>query len=365
MLREFLTEHRDAILARARAKVASRRVPIASEQELAVGVPAFLAQLTDLLRQEQQPPASHAVSTTAERAHGAVGESADRQGDAQLRAGLTVAQVVEGYGDVCQAITEEAVEAHAPIGLDEYHTLNLCLDVATARAVTAFSGGHDRRTAAAETERLGVLAHELRNLLSTALLAYHALQRGGAGVQGSTGAALGRSLRGLRDLVDRSLAQVRLSAALRNPERVELAPFIEEMEVGATLDAKAKGLALDVPAVENGLRVNADRPLLASAVGNLVQNAIKFTPPGGRVSLSSHRDSQHVVIDVEDQCGGLPEGQAEAMFRPFERQASNATGLGLGLKISRDAVTANGGEIHVHNLPGRGCVFSIVLPAVE
>lgn len=365
MLHEFLVRHHDAIVARARAKVAARRVPIASEEELADGVPAFLAQLTDLLRAEEQPPPSHAGSTSVERVQGAMGESADRHGDEQLRAGLTVAQVIEGYGDVCQAITEEAAEANAPIGADEYHTLNLCLDVATARAVTAFSGARDRRTAAAETERLGVLAHELRNLLSTALLAYHALLRGGTAIEGSTGAVLGRSLRGLRDLIDRALAEVRLSAALRSPERVEVAPFIEEMEVGAALDAKAKGLALEVPAVEQGLSVNADRPLLASAVGNLVQNAIKFTPAGGRVSLSSHRDSRHVVIDVEDECGGLAEGQAEAMFRPFERQGTDASGLGLGLKISQDAVTANGGEIHVHNLPGRGCVFSIVLPAVE
>ncbi|WP_242394789.1 sensor histidine kinase [Anaeromyxobacter oryzisoli] len=365
MRHEFLTRHRDAIIDRARAKVAARLVPLASPIELTDGVPAFLAQLTELLREESRPSPAAVVSTTVGRAHEVLGTSADLQGDVLLRGGLSVAQVVEGYGDVCQAITEHAAETNATVSVDEYHTLNLCLDVATARAVTAFSGARDRRTATQETERLGVLAHEMRNLLSTALLAYQALKSGAVGVDGSTGAVLGRSLRGLRDIIDRSLTEVRLAATLRNPERVELGQFIEEMEVAAALDAKAKGLALNVPTVEPGLAVHVDRPLLASAVGNLVQNAIKFTPAGGRVSLMGHRNATQILIDVEDQCGGLQDGHAETMFRPFDRKGANTSGLGLGLKISHDAVTANGGEIRVRNLPGKGCVFSIALPPIE
>jgi signal transduction histidine kinase len=291
-----------------------------------------------------------------------MGGAADQQGDAVLRVGLTVAQVVEGYGDVCQAITAHAGETNATISVDEYRTLNLCLDVVTARAVTAFSEARDRRTAAQETERLGVLAHEMRNLLSTAMLSYQVLKSGGVGIDGSTGALLGRSLRGLRDIIDRSLAQVRLAATLHDPERVDLSQFIEEMEVGAALDAKTKGLELSVPKVEHGLAVHVDRPLLASSVANLIQNAIKFTPAGGRVSLTGHRNATHVLIDVEDGCGGLPDGRAETMFRPFERGEGKASGLGLGLKISHDAVTANGGEIRVRNMPGKGCVFTIALP---
>ncbi|ABC82214.1 sensor histidine kinase [Anaeromyxobacter dehalogenans] len=367
MLHEFLNQHRDAIIERARARVAARRVPLPSRSELTEGVPAFLTQLAELLREEVQPSRSVFVATTPGRAHEAMGNAADQQGDDLLRAGLTVAQVVEGYGDVCQAVTEYASELKAPISLDEYHTLNLCLDVATARAVSAFSAARDRRTTTQETERLGVLAHEMRNLLSTAMLSYQALKGGGVGIDGSTGAVLGRSLRGLRDLIDRSLTEVRLAATLLDPERVVLAEFIEEMEVSAALDATAKGLALDVPAVEPGVAVNVDRPLLASAVANLVQNAIKFTPAGGRVSLTGRRNATHVLIEVEDECGGLPEGRAETMFQPFDRGGTDAgpPGLGLGLKISRDAVMANDGQIQVRNLPGRGCVFSIALAPVE
>lgn len=358
VLHEFLTQHRDAIVERARVRAAARPVPLASPAELATGIPLFLGQLTELLR------AGGEIGATDARAHATMGRTADEQGDALQRAGLTVAQVVEGYGDVCQAITDHAIETGASIGVDEYRTLNLCLDVATARAVTAFSAGRDRVVESGEVERLGVLAHELRNLLSTASLAYQALKRGGVGIDGSTGALLGRSLRGLQDAIDRSLAEVRITATLRNPERVRLAPFVEDMEVGAALDAKEKGLALHVPAVDGALAVQADRPLLTSAVANLLQNAIKFTPRGGRVSLSVHGNATHVLIDVEDECGGLAEGHADAMFRPFDTRGADRGGLGLGLKITRDAVAANGGEIQVRNLPGKGCRFRIALPAV-
>ncbi len=335
---------------------------MATPEEIARGVPLFLSQLTELLREDRR--AAPGPGTSDERAHAVVGGDADRQGDALLRAGMTVAQVVEGYGDVCQAITELARELDATIGADEYRTLNLCVDVAAARAVTAFSTARDRQVEDREVERLGKLSHELRNFLSSAFLAVQALKVRGAGIDGSTGALLERSLRGLRDLVDRSLAEVRLAATLLNRERVVLAELVEEAEVGAALDAKARGVALEVPPVEHALAVEVDRPLLASAVGNLVQNAIKFTLPGGRVTLRAHRGPAQVHIDVEDECGGLSDGVAEAMFQPFAQHGEDRAGLGLGLKISRDAVKANGGEIGVRNLPGRGCVFSIVLPLV-
>jgi signal transduction histidine kinase len=194
------------------------------------------------------------------------------------------------------------------------------------------------------------------------MLSFEALKRGSVGVASLTGAVLGRSLQGLRDVVDRSLAQVRLAATLHSPERVAVAQFIEDVEVAAALDAEARGVELCVAPGEHGLAVHVDRALLASAVGNLVQNAIKFTRRGGRVTLTARRTPGHAIIDVADQCGGLPEGKLEELFRPFERHGADRTGLGLGLRISLEAVQANGGEIHVRNHPGDGCVFSVELP---
>ena len=362
MLHDFIRDHREAIIGRARARVAARRVPVASDVEIASGVPLFLAQLVSVLREQQDEVSSPLISTTDERATELLGETADERGDEMLRAGLTVAQVVEGYGDVCQAITDEAIGNNTQIAADEYRTLNLCLDIATARAVTAFSRERDRSNDQKGTERLGRLAHELRNLLSTAVLAYDALRRGSVGANGRTAAALGRSLRGLGQLVDRALGEVRVAAALHDPEKILLARFIEEMEVGAALDAKARGLTLSVATVERDLAVTADRQLLASAVANLLQNAMKFTRAGGRVSLTASRDASNVNIAVEDECGGLPDHDDDGKSSHTERRSADRTGLGLGLKITRDAVKADRGEIRIRNLPGKGCVFTIELP---
>ena len=138
-----------------------------------------------------------------------------------------------------------------------------------------------------------------------------------------------------------------------------LAELIEDVEVAAALEAKTKGVALSIGPVDYRLVVHSDRQLLASAVSNLLQNAIKFTPPRGHVSLRISTTEGRVRIEIEDECGGLPPGKAEELFRPFERRGANKTGLGLGLTISRRAVAIGGGEIRVRDLPGKGCVFTI------
>ena len=69
-----------------------------------------------------------------------------------------------------------------------------------------------------------------------------------------------------------------------------------------------------------------------------------------------------VLIEVQDECGGLPEGQSAELFHPFEQRGSDRTGLGLGLAYSQWAIVANGGRIYVRNLPASGCVFIADLP---
>jgi signal transduction histidine kinase len=111
--------------------------------------------------------------------------------------------------------------------------------------------------------------------------------------------------------------------------------------------------------------VEGDRQILAAAVTNLLQNAVKFTRPRGRVTVSACAAAERVLISVEDECGGLPAGTAEEIFRPFEQRGAERTGLGLGLPMSRRGVEAHGGQLHVRDLPGRGCVFTIDLARAE
>jgi signal transduction histidine kinase len=99
--------------------------------------------------------------------------------------------------------------------------------------------------------------------------------------------------------------------------------------------------------------------MVSSALANLLKNAFKFTRPGGRVQLAARLENGHVLIEVADQCGGLPPGLAEDLFLPFEQRSVDRSGVGLGLSISRRAVKANGGKLCVRDVPGTGCVFTI------
>lgn len=353
MLHAFVTENRDLLLARCRAKVAHRRVPVPAEAELEFSVPLFLDQLAAALR-------SPAEANAEMRA------SARRNGADLRRLGVTVAQVVHCYGDVCQSATELAMERAAPIAADEFRTLNSCIDDAIAAAVTEFESSRDRAVAADELERqtmrYGFLTHGLRDKLNSATLAFGMLRKGTVGLGGSTGALLDRNLRALQALIDRAMVEVRASAGLPVPEQIRVGEFMEEMEVAALLEAQSRGLRLTVQTGEPGLVVEADRLTLTSVVTNLIQNALKYSRPGGHVEVLVHATTERVLIEVRDECGGLPTGRAADLFRPLEQRSADRTGLGLGLALVFEGVQANGGTIHVSDLPGTGCVFTVDFP---
>ena len=353
LLHEFLVANRDEILARSRGKLQGRDVPTATDSELSNGLPLFLDQLVAILRAEKG-------DRTA--GHLGVASSASLHGGELLRMGVTVGQVVQDYGSICQSVTELAAERAVAISSDEFQTFNRCLDDAIAQAVTEYQHQRDRTADGPGVAQLGSLAHEMRNLLATSMFTYEALARGNVGIHGSTGNLLGRSLKQMRGLIDRTLAEVRLSAGLQVPERVPIAQLIEEVELVATVEAKGREIRLSVDAGPYDLAVDADRQILTSVVANLVQNAVKFTKREGRITIRGHVAGDRVLIDVQDQCGGLPVGATENLFRPFKRQGADRTGLGLGLSISRQGARTCGGDIRVQDLPGVGCVFTVDLP---
>jgi hypothetical protein len=124
----------------------------------------------------------------------AIGVAATKHGDEMRRMGFTIGQVVHDYGGLCQAITELAIDRKTAITSDEFKILNGCLDDAVAFAVTEFERQREQSTLNQGMERLGVLAHELRNSLNIATLAFSALQSGAVGTSGSTSTVVVRSL---------------------------------------------------------------------------------------------------------------------------------------------------------------------------
>ena len=193
-------------------------------------------------------------------------------------------------------------------------------------------------------------------------MAFEVLKTGNVGVGGSTGTVLERSLMGTRALIDRSLGELRLMQGLQNRASFLVAGLIDELVPAATLEANAKDVTLTVVRVDDGVVIEADRQILAAVVGNLLQNAFRFTRPRTTVTLRVVAGADRVLIEVQDECGGLPEGNIEDLFRPFEQRSADRTGLGLGLAFCRWGVEANAGCISARDLPGKGCVFTVDLP---
>ena len=352
MLDAFVRENREEIIRRCRAKVELRATPTPTPAELTYGIPRFLDQLVDALGHHRSSGSN-------------IGASAARHGRDLHLQGFTMSQVVHDYGDVCQSITELALELNAPISVADFRILNRCLDDAIASAVTEY--GRDARAEvdaeiACDDERVGFLTHEIRNLVGTASVAFEALKAGNVGIGGSTGSVLQRSLSALRDLIDRSVAEVRLRHEVRERSQFGFGEFIAELALAATLEAGARGLSFHVENGHDDARVNADRPVLVAVVTNLLQNAFKFTRPGSSVTLRGSATADRVLIAVQDQCGGLPEGRIDDLFQPFEQRSADRTGLGLGLAMCRWGARVNGGHISTRSLPDDGCVFTVDLP---
>ena len=195
MLHEFITANTPEIIARTRAKVATRTIPVPTDAQLQNGVPVFLMQLVDRLR-------------LATINSDAIQASASLHGGELLALGYSVSQVVHGYGDVCQVITQLADELNTEISAEEFKTFHRCLDDAMAHSVTEYQRRRDASVASAGTARLGVLANQLRSRLSDAIVASAILQKGNVPVGGSTGSVIGRSLRGMGALVSDALVEL-------------------------------------------------------------------------------------------------------------------------------------------------------------
>lgn len=369
-MHRFLFSNRDELVARCKLKVAQRPQRAATEKQLAHGVPMFLDQLTRTLAAENDDnkAASIAISGPSggdSLALSEIGLSATAHGKELLNLGYTVDQVVHDYGDLCQAITDLAFERSAPFAVSEFRTLNRCLDNAIADAVTEFSFQRDAQLAvqrtAGEKQRLGFLVHELRNALGTATLAVRALELGNMQISGATGAILKRSLSTLGLLISRATAEVRGEGSDQR-QTFPVAAFIADVELAARLDASTKGAVFEVRAVDPLLAVLANRELLHAALANLLQNAFKFTRHNSLVTLNAYAFGDHVHIDVEDHCGGLPPGGVAKMFVPFKPNDDSRAGLGLGLSIARQSIEADQGTLTVRDVPGSGCVFTISLP---
>jgi signal transduction histidine kinase len=355
MLSEFIRTNRDELIALTRVKVAKRLAPEPTAQVLAGGVPLFLDQLVERLERSPSPGSTSARMDDGAASHGA----------ALLNCDYTVSELIHDYGDICQAITELASAQGAPITVDEFHTLNLCLDNAIAESVTAYTRLRDRSMGGGETDRLGAFAQGLQSKLSAAQVGFQAIRSGRVASGGSVASVVGRSLLDMTTLITRTLVEARLESGKLQRHRVHLRDLIKRAAADGQVDAATFGVSLRVAPMDQAIDVEVDPQILTGALANVLQNAIKFTRKGGNVTLRITLKGARVEIAVEDECGGLLPGTAEELRGALKRQGDDRSGLGLGLFISRKGVRACGGVIHALDVPGKGCVFTIDLPVMR
>lgn len=212
MLLNFLEANRIELIERCKQKATNRNAPRVVAEAMDHGVPLFLQQLVEALRLADSAPSTATTANQPATVDTAIGRSAALHGAELLRSGYNTDQLVRGYGDVCQAVTELAIERHANIETTEFRILNGALDNAIADAVTAFGSAQQLSIddqAEDQDVRLGALAEEQQKLADIALHSFFAIKTGRVGPGGATGALLVHALEQLRALADRIQAEVK------------------------------------------------------------------------------------------------------------------------------------------------------------
>jgi signal transduction histidine kinase len=215
-----------------------------------------------------------------------------------------------------------------------------------------------------------VTAHELKTPLTSITAYAEVLEQHAGDPDFQHAPEFLRVIRGEADrllrLVDRLLDSSRRGRmpALTDAGSVAVAPLLEEVQRTLAPQASARDLQLDGVVPEDLPAIDGDADLVRQVLLNLLGNALKFTPPHGRVSLSAHEDSSMVRLSVSDSGPGIPPRELRAIFQSFyrTRAARQTEGVGLGLSIVKEIVNLHGGYLDVTSRVGCGTTFSVLLP---
>jgi signal transduction histidine kinase len=347
LLRENAGTIADRWVDKLRDQSASSALPTS---ELRNSMREFIEEIAGAVEEDEGPEAAGPAAR------------ARQHGEQRFRLGYNIDGLIREYGTLRQVLLEYIEASRVPLTPAEALRLSGILIEGIASAAAQYSLKRDVQAREQAAEHVGFLAHELRNPLQTAQLRVEMIERRGGVPTGGDLEAIKRALRLARDRVDNELFNSQLHALP--------APTFKSFVLRQALDLLAQDIAphgegKDVELLVEAdpeLRIVADERLLQSALSNLIRNAVKFSAPGATVHVRAKSSPERVVIEVEDRCGGLPEGAVEKMFSPFVQLGQDRSGFGLGLAISKRAAELHGGDLRVHDVPGKGCVFVLDLP---
>ena len=315
-----------------------------------------------------------ALTSAAESiAHGDYAARVEPTGDDELaRLAASFNRMAEEVGSSRLELETQTEEAIA--SAEELENSNLELELARAEADQARA--HAEAANRAKSEFLAVMSHELRTPLN-AIGGYTELLE--LELRGPVTEAQRRDLSRIRasqqhllGLISAVLDLSRIEAGRVSYQVAPLAldPFLSSLDALVEPQAAAKSLTLDYVPCGPHLAAAADHEKLRQILLNLVSNAIRYTPPGGRVTLTAEGVSDSkVAIKVADTGVGIPEDSLEHIFEPFVQLDRSLTrvrdGIGLGLSISRDLARGMGGDLTVESQVGEGSLFTLTLPRVS
>lgn len=349
-LHEFIAENRDEILAICLQKM-KEFSPASRDEDLVADFHMVIDEIVRALQEADGLPVHSPLPGKS--------PTASRHGARRQRLGYAIQKLALDFGSISHAVGALSTQKGLSFAGREYQVFNACVDTSIASALEEFSSQARQQYEDEAAQRMGFLAHELRNALSSARMSFVMLKSGQVGIQSKTADVLERGLRRLENLIGHTLLAVRLQSG--NPPKLKRMSVLELLTDVEETSVPERNIRVSIDA-DDALEIEVDEQLMISALSNLLQNAFKFTKPNGQIVLRARAEGGCVVIEVEDQCGGLPPGVHENLFKPYVQAGRNRSGLGLGLAIAREAVETHGGRLSVRDLPGRGCVFSATLP---
>ncbi|MFO7565707.1 MAG: sensor histidine kinase [Enhygromyxa sp.] len=347
-LAEYIETNKDRVIERWKSLVVERLALALEESELVNDLPGFLDDLAAAARDPSQSWPEL--------------DSAREHGRDRMRLGVdlgSLAVEIALVAEVLLMLTDQDGQAISP---EQARRLTRVIGQATAASVHEYVALRDQQLAKQAAKHFSFIAHEIRNPLHNAKLASMVLASGHQdAIRQRSLERLERALAQLSDLVDNSLVQARLhDDAAVNIEPLDAAALAWAARDDVTAHAEVRGQTVTVEA--EPFELEGDRKLLSSALDNLLKNAVKFSCEGGRITLRVRQAEGRAVFEVEDQCGGMPEGLPERLFQPFVQANDDKSGFGLGLAIVAQAIEAHHGTVRVENHPGQGCSFVIELP---